>query len=193
MQWQISFLGGFTAHHDARFSLDNIGWDGRYGIQFTTALPHGLGFKMGLEHDSSHLGDEYMERTGRKRIGYTRQELNAGASWFVDEHWRTYAEAGFAFSMGDRQLQEPWRAQIGIEYESSPLFGGPLRWYTAIDSQAMQERQWRVDLAVQTGIAAHSLGRTFRIGVEWYNGRPPVGEFFQYTERSLGVGVWMDI
>ncbi len=192
-QWQVSLIGGFSAQFDSGHSLDNIGWDGHYGIVVTEAAGS-LALKLALQHDSSHVGDEYIERTGRQRIGYTRQDVAVGASWLADEHWRIYSETGWAFSMGNEFLQKPWRGQLGCEYESRPLFGsGLLRWYTAIDSQSMQERDWRIDVAVQTGLVSHSAGRTWRLGLQWYNGRPPMGEFFQFTERSLSLGIWIDI
>src|SRR5512134_3712215 len=77
--WQFDVEGGFNAQFDQDHSLDNIGWDGRYGLSVATARTDRLAFKFGVLHDSSHVGDEYIERTGRTRIGYTRHELAAGA------------------------------------------------------------------------------------------------------------------
>lgn len=192
--WQLSILGGFNDQNDVRNSLDNIGWDGRYGLLYMTAPQPSLAFKFGVLHVSSHVGDEYAERTGRRRIGYTRQELAAGVSWFMAERWRLYAETGRAFFMSTRQLQEPWRWQSGLEYESPPvMWRHRLAWYAALDVQAMQERDWRADVSFQSGVVARSAGRTWRLGAAWYNGRPMIGEFFQYTERYLSVGLWIDI
>ena len=191
--WQISLLGGFNDQNDVINSLDNIGWDGRYGILFMTAPRPGLAFKFGLLHVSSHVGDEYMERTGRKRIGYTRQELAIGASWYATDRWRLYAETGKALSTTNRD-QDPWRGQFGLEYESAPvLWRRRAAWYAAVDVQAMQERDWRCDISFQTGFLVRATGRTWRLGGAWYNGRPMIGEFFQYTERYLSVGLWIDI
>lgn len=191
--WQLSLMGGFNDQNDVAHSLDNIGWDGHYGLLITTASEAGPGFKLGLLHVSSHVGDEYMQRTGRLRIGYTRQELAAGVSWFTDRRWRWYAETGRAFSLGNPDLQKLWRAQAGVEYESSPLFWKHVSWYAALDSQSWQERDWRIDVAIQTGLVVHSTGRAWRLGAEWYNGRPPIGEFFQNTERYISFGLWIDI
>lgn len=192
--WEVSLVGGFNDQNDVLHSLDNIGWDGHYGLLATAAPLSGLAFKFGLLHVSSHVGDEYMERTGRRRIGYTRQETAAAVSWFFSEHWRIYLETGRAFSMSNSELQEPWRGQLGLEYESTPLlWKRRIAWYAAMDSQSMQERGWRVDLSVQTGLVVHSAGRTWRLGLQWYNGRPPIGEFFQNTERYASLGLWIDI
>lgn len=192
--WELTLIGGFNDQNDVRHSLDNIGWDGHYGLLATAVPLHGLAFKFGLLHVSSHVGDEFLERTGRLRIGYTRQEVAAGASWFFSERWRLYTETGRAFFMGNRDLQEPWRAQVGLEYESAPkLWNRRMSWYAAVDSQSMQERDWRVDVAVQAGVVVRSAGRTWRIGLQWYNGRPPISEFFQSTEQYMSFGLWIDI
>jgi hypothetical protein len=192
--WQAGLEGGFNAQFDADHSLDNIGWDGRYGLVITTAQSRQWAFKFGLLHDSSHVGDDYLERTGRKRIGYTRHELAAGASWFPDKRLLMYGEAGWGYELSNTQLQEPGRIQFGLAYEPFPaLEKDRMGWYGAADLSAMEERSWRVDRSLQTGVVARSDGRTWRFGIEWYRGRPPIGEFFQATEEYVSVGLWIDI
>ena len=88
--WQADIEAGFTGQFDIEHSLDNIGWDGTYGFLLSTAFENGIGVQLGTKHISSHVGDEYAERTGRRRIGYTREELVAGAAWSFDDRWRTY-------------------------------------------------------------------------------------------------------
>jgi len=189
--WQISLEGGFNAQFDIDHSLDNIGWDGRYGLVATTAISDQWAFKFGVLHDSAHMGDEYMERTGRKRIGYTRHELAAAASWFPHTGVRTYVEAAWGYELSNDQLQKPGRIQLGLEYESAPK--DRISWYGAADLSAMEERDWRVDHSLQAGLAVHKDDRTWRFGIEWYRGRPPLGEFFQYTEEYVSLGLWVDI
>lgn len=192
--WQFDVEGGFNAQFDADHSLDNIGWDGRYGLSVATAKTGRLAFKFGVLHDSSHVGDEYMERTGRTRIGYTRHELAAGVSWHPFGRFRTYAEGAWGYELSNEELQEPGRGQFGIEYESPPLlWDSRMGWYAAADFSAMEERDWRLDYSVQVGHVIHAQGRTWRFGAEWYQGRPPIGEFFQYTEQYLGLGLTIDL
>jgi hypothetical protein len=192
--WQASVEGGFNAQFDADHSLDNIGWDGRYGLVVTAGRAGGAAFKMGVLHDSSHVGDEYLLRTGRGRIGYTRHEVAAGFSWTITERWRTYAEAGWGYQLSNSSFMDPGRGQVGLEFDGCR---GPRErcrgWYGAVDLSAMEEREWHVDTAVQAGLAGHFQGRIWRIGLEWYRGRPPLGEFFSYTESSLSIGIWLDV
>jgi uncharacterized protein DUF1207 len=195
--WQVDFLGGFNALIDADHSLDNMGWDGRLGLFVTTGKPRGTAFKFGALHHSSHVGDEFIARTGRARIEYTRHEISAGVSFPFDEHgehWRNYIEGGWGFRLRNTELMKPGRGQMGMEYESCrDPHEHCTGWYSAVDLSATEERNWRLDTAAQMGVVAHADGRTWRIGVEWYQGRPPIGEFFLYTERYIGLGLWLDV
>ncbi len=191
--WQLTLVGGFNDQNDVGIHLDNIGWDGHYGLMVNIAPQSGLAFKLALLHISSHVGDEFAERTGRTRIGYTRQEAAAGISWIISKRWRIYSEAGDAFDLGNEELQKKWRTQHGLEYESGPwLWKGRIAWYAGVDVQRMQERNWHNDTAAQLGLVLRSLGRTVRVAVSLYNGRPPIGEFFQHTESYRSYGLWID-
>ncbi len=57
----------------------------------------------------------------------------------------------------------------------------------------MQERDWKVDLAFQTGLFLPTGHRMHRVGIEVYRGRPPMAEFFQDTEFHITLGIWVDI
>lgn len=187
-----SFLGQFDLDH----SLDNIGWDGLYGLFFTWADGGGWALKFGAHHDSSHVGDEYAERTGRRRIGYTREEAVLGVSRQFSGRWRLYGEAGRAYHRSNKELMDLWRGQVGLEYEPPRrLWDGRMGWYAAADCSFFQERDWRGNIALQLGlvIPRDDIGRRYRFGVEYYRGRSVIGEFFQNDEASLSVGFWWDL
>ncbi len=192
--WQVSLEAGLDAQFDTERSYDNIGWDGNAGFLLTGTPGQGLALKVGMLHSSSHVGDEYIERTGRRRIDYTRHEFVAGISLAADEHWRTYAEAGWGYYLRNEAVQEPGRIQIGMEFESGrSLWKELLGWYAALDISAMEEREWRVDTSLQLGIMLGSGGRTWRLGIEYYDGRPTMGEFFQDNESYVSLGLWLDV
>jgi Protein of unknown function (DUF1207) len=191
--WQVSISAGFDALFDAPNELDVIGWDGNYGLTVTTATEGRLALKAAVLHVSSHLGDEYQDRTGRTRINYTREELAVGSSWRLTRGWRAYGETGVAYK-NRSELQEPWRLQGGIEHESQPtVWGSRFAWYAAADFSAMEERGWRLDTALQGGILTRTNGRTFRLGVGWTDGRPTIGEFFQESESWFTFGIYVDL
>ncbi|MBZ0115216.1 MAG: DUF1207 domain-containing protein [Thermoanaerobaculia bacterium] len=192
--WQISFDAGIDAMFDFERSLDNIGWDGNYGLSVTTSDGGPLSWRFGLLHTSSHVGDEYAERTGRLRIGYTREELLLAVSWAVAPEWRTYFEAAWDPSPGSEALQEPWRLQTGLETERpGRLWSQRLGWYCALDVSSLQELDWQLDAALQIGIFLDSAGRRWRTGFEIYDGRVPIGEFYRTSETYVTVGLWVDL
>jgi hypothetical protein len=148
-----------------------VGWDGNYGLTVTTASSSPLAWKFGLQHVSSHIGDEYVARTGRERLNYTREELNVGAAWRWSPNWRAYGETGVAYYRGDPVLK-PWRIQSGVEYESRlGLCSHRFACYAAADA-----RPCRSGLASgqdrHVGIVIRSVG-TSRLFLEWHDGRPP--------------------
>ena len=191
--WQVSISAGLDVVFDSDHKLDAVGWDGNYGFLVTTAAGGPLSFKVAVLHQSSHLGDEYAERTGRTRINYSREELALGVSWRLTPRWRAYGEAAAGYRTRYEE-QEPWRSQGGVEYESRPaLWGGRFAWYMAADLSAMQERAWRLDTALQGGIVTRANGHTHRFGVGWTDGRPTIGEFFQQSEGWFTFGWWIDL
>jgi hypothetical protein len=191
--WQASITGALHALFDSQRRNDAIGWEGTYGFALTTASAAPLALKVALQHMSSHLGDEYVERTGRTRINYDRGEVAFGGSVRLSRGWRTYVEAGVGY-VNRAEGQEPWRGQAGVEYESrAMLWGGRFAWYGATNVAAMQERAWRVDTAVQGGLLTRAHGRIYRIAAGFTEGRPTVGEFFQHSERWFTVGFYIDL
>ena len=192
--WQLSFEGGLDAQFDIEHSLDNIGWDGNYGLVVTTTVKPGTNLKFGTVHTSSHLGDEYMQRTGRTRIGYLREEILLAVDQRLGKWIRIYVEGGFSYARGDSHQEKPGRLQTGVEWEKTrPLGAGRAGWYLAADFSAMEERNWKVDTALQAGLISRSPTRAWRLGATFYRGRPTLSEFFDKTQ-TLGIfGLWVDL
>ncbi|WP_460595847.1 DUF1207 domain-containing protein [Geomonas sp. Red276] len=190
---QLGFIGAYDGLYDIRKQLDSIGWDGDYGLELSGRWSRALGGMLSLHHRSSHLGDEYIQRTGRKRIGYTREEIAGGVSVAPFEGWHLYAETGWGAWLGNRSVMKPWRLEGGVEYQSPQKYlGNRVGYYAAFDTTSMEERDWRGDLSLQAGLYMRSFGRLWRLGGGFYHGRPTVGEFFTATEEYLNVGFWME-
>jgi hypothetical protein len=192
--WQFGMEVGFVGEFDLDRNYDNIGWDGIYAFLFTAPLTEAVRIKLGTGHRSSHVGDEYMERTGRRRINYTRQERLAGLSWYFTPVWRVYGEYGRAYEINNKELQKPGRAQAGLEYQPKrPWRDGQLGWYAALDVSATEERDWHVDPALRVGYVLEADGRRWSLGAMFYRGRPTIGEFFQHTESFVGISVGLEL
>jgi hypothetical protein len=194
--FQLSLHGTFLGMFDRAHSLDNIGWDGLYGLDLNWRHQSGLALKLGLHHDSSHVGDEYKERTGRQRINYTRQEYVLGLSLPIFSTLRVYGEAGFAFDLRNEAFQEKWRVQSGLEIEADDgLFNGRMGYYAGLDLVAFEESDWEPEITVQAGLTVPTaqLPRRFRIGLEYRDGRSLIGEMARFEETSLAFGIWIDL
>jgi hypothetical protein len=191
--WQVDGHMGFYAEFDRENSTDNLGWDGIYGLDVTVPAGERLVLQLGMAHDSAHLGDEYIEQTGTPRIDYTRQEVNLGARLRLVRAWSAYAEYGHGFDLRNEELQEPGRAQGGLEGE----FGLPLEHfcgYAALNLDAYEEDAWDVSSSLQLGVRPLSApgGAVWRFGLELYDGRSPLAELFQHEEAWIGVCFTVD-
>lgn len=193
-RWYVAIEAGFYGQFDMENSLDNIGWDGIYGLIASTELTEVVDLKAGIMHVSSHVGDEYAERTGRTRIDYTREEAVVGISWELGPGWRAYGEGAWAYVTRNDRIQDPGRLQLGAEYEDPDgLRGGRWGWYLAANLNMMEEEGWSPDTSIQGGVIVPSGDRRWRIGLSYYDGRVPIGEFVQDEERFLALGLWLDV
>lgn len=192
--WQVIFLGGLRGEFDGDNKMDNVAWEGIYGLQGVFSYHKDIAWHFGTKHYSSHVGDEYIERTGRTRIKYTREELRAGLSWIFQDHYTLYSDIAYAFSLRNAGLQDHGRVQIGLQYEKPAVFmDGRVGWYSALDISAYEEDDWGSNIAFQAGFDLPIHNRRWRLGIEYYDGRSQYGEFFQNKEKYAGIGIWMNL
>lgn len=193
--WQVGIEAGFNAQFDIENGYDSIGWDGILGLLVSTAWDNGLSFQAGGRHRSAHIGDEIIERTGRSRIEYTREEILAALSWKFWNRWRVYGEGAWAYTINNSELQERPRAQGGLEYERIEAFGRHRRggWFAAVNASSWQEKDWQVDTSVLAGIVFRSGERRWRLASGYHRGTVPLGEFFRDDETYLSLALWLDL
>jgi hypothetical protein len=186
---------GYLAQFDRESATDNIGWDGLYGFHLAWQANADLVLRVGMSHDSSHLGDEYIENTGATRIQYTRQEYLIGMRYAPSSIVSTYAEYGYGYDLRNEDLMEVGRAELGLEVEPEPMWWNRrLAPFAALDVSAYEEDDWDENFTVQVGVVHPAAGGGhWRVGFEYYDGRSPIGEFFQYRERHLAFGLWIDL
>lgn len=190
---QLDFEGGFFAHFDLDNGLDNTGWDGLLGLTVSWKPSAELALRFGRLHDSAHLGDEYIERTGASRRDATREEWILGASWSPEGAWRLYGELGL--SSPEEEFQEPARVQAGVEYLGSRrFFGTRMTWYAAADLRAMEEWDWDTRVALQLGwLLPTGRGTSrYRFAIEAVDGRSVLGELARHDESWVGIGWYFD-
>jgi hypothetical protein len=193
--FQLQIGAGIFAQWDAKMAQDGIGLDGVYHVLGTWTMGHSLAFRLGLNHMSSHISDEYIENTGQERIGYTREEIAGGVSYILAKHWRTYADVGYFYPENITPPRERWRLQGGLEYESDLIFfDGFAGWFAALDAKSYEEDDWDISTNLQVGIfmPQRYLSRVHRVALEFYHGRSPMGEFFQNEESHIALGWWLE-
>lgn len=190
--WQLSFEGGFAGQFDMTWSWDNTGWDGFYGLYLNRMITPNFGFRIGSQHDSSHIGDEYSERTGRKRIRYTREEGIFGVSWKFRPHVTGYAEVGVGNGLAGSVTS---RLQLGVQYVSEVKFWkGRASHFAAIDLRTFEETDWSTRLTAQAGywIPVGDRSSVHRVAIEWGTGRSVMGQFLWEKETWFSIGWYYD-
>jgi Protein of unknown function (DUF1207) len=193
-EWQVIGEAGIQGQFDKEYVADNIGWDGIYSLYYAHRLDTRSAWRIGSKHISSHVGDELIERTGRVRINYTREELRLGFAYNLAAQLLTYVDGGYAYNLGDKPLQAPWRLQLGMQLERpNRIWENQLGWYAAADLSSYEENDWQRNLTVQLGLSAVRGEHTWRFGIEYYHGRSVLGEFFQDREQYVGAALWIDI
>lgn len=192
---QFDVMAGWMGVFDIGNSQDNIGWDGLYGYFFTFSNGSGFAAQLGTKHRSSHVGDEYIENTGRSRVEYSRNEHVLGLSLEGLRYFTFYGEGGYGTDLRNPDLQERWRVQGGFNFENDKaFFGGKSGYYAALDLTSYQESDWNVDTTAQLGLVfpKPSFGEAWRLGLEYRRGRALIGEFFPYDETYIALGLWID-
>ena len=191
--WQITAGGGFHGQFDPVSSEDNVGWDGMFSVSLEMRQNEALAHRIGIHHISSHIGDELIERTGIVRKNYTRQEIRYGLMWFIIPHWQSYFELGKGYDLRNKDIQKQWRSELGIQYENEKYWRSDFGWYMGADFSSYEENNWDINTSLHVGILTKVDDRRYRFGFEFYEGRSTLGEFFLNKEKSIGLGIWVDI
>lgn len=168
---------------------------------YRLGLPMSFGWrryqtKFGFYHVSSHMGDEYLINTGpaaiANRINYVTNSIVWGNSYQWNEAIRTYIDAAWAFNFDGGA--RPWQFQFGAEY--SPICATGFRGspFVAANGHILQALNWGGNIVLQVGWQwrAKDYGNLLRFGFQYLEGMTPRYEFFQNSERQLGLGVWYD-
>jgi hypothetical protein len=150
-------------------------------------------FELFLYHESSHLGDELIDRGDRRRIDYSREAVRL--LWAHDFDWlRLYGGPSVNFHANPAAIEEKITLQVGAEH-AFEMNGWPL--YLALDLQAKEENDWETNVAAQLGLdlgdSANGIYKRQRIFIEYFQGNSNMGQFFDQRERYvlLGFGLFI--
>jgi hypothetical protein len=121
--------------------------------------------KLHYRHLSSHPGDEFIERTGRRRIGYTREDFTLGVAWEPLPGATVYGEGGVGIHDGAGRKDAVYfqfGAQNGDDDPGITVQGALL-----------------VPLA--------RPGQQFRLALEFHTGCVLIGESSEFNENYLAL------
>jgi hypothetical protein len=169
--------------------------DYRAGLPLTFACGPWHG-KIGYEHTSTHLGDETLERTGRRPFDYIKDELVVGVGrWLCDDSLRVYGMAGWAFFLDVPGTSDPFRFDLGFEWYKRRATGARGQPFAAGNVEFNGAVGYNPALSLQAGWQWRNPDRRLsqlRVFGQYYAGRSPYGMFFQDRESWFGVGVALD-
>ena len=190
--WQLSFEGGFAGQFDITWSWDNTGWDGFYGLYLSRMISPDFGFRVGSQHNSSHIGDEYSERTGRLRTRYTREEAVVGVAWAFRPKTTLYSELGWGNGIRGSMT---FRLQGGVQFVSDRRYWKDrASHFAAVDVRTYEETDWSTRLTIQAGlwIPIGDAGAVHRLAIEYGTGRSVMGQFLWEYETYFALGWYYD-
>ena len=186
--WQVDMQGGVLPRLTAS-QQDLISVDYRIGI-LNTWRQGPFAVKVGYDHLSSHLGDEFLlANPGLVRINYARDAFVLGAAFDAHQNIRVYGEIGVAASVAGGA--EPVEFQYGVEY--SPTCPGVAP-FLAVNAHLRQEFNFGGSFNILGGWqcrSAHS-DHVFRVGGQYYKGKSLQHSFFGKNEELAGLGMWID-
>lgn len=152
-----------------------------------------VSFKGALFHRSSHLGDDYIRRTGDTGFRSSMEGLDVQAALEPCPFARAYAGAEYLLHVVPSPAR--WSLQSGLEASTDDLRWSkrvPTSLFLAEDVQWRERVRWNPDshtvAGVKIGFAA-SPARAVRVGVGYFDGHSPFGEFFarrtHYADLSI--------
>jgi hypothetical protein len=187
---QDFFAVVFSRFADDRTDTAN---DFRFGAPLTFACGDWSG-KIGYEHTSTHLGDDFIRLSGQSKQGLIRDEIVLGAAYRFWNQLRIYGQFGYALSMSSPEGKKPSRFDWGIEWSQQQNTGWRGQPYAAFDMELREEQDFHPNLSTQLGWQWRGNGNipSFRMAVEYYDGKSPYGQFFRDREEWVGFGVFID-
>lgn len=191
-RWEVGAQAGVFSIFDLRAeSHDLINADYWFGIPFS-ARWGGFSTIFRIYHQSSHLGDEFLLRTGTDRVNLSYDAVDLIPSFDLGDWGRVYLGGGYLFSRDPSDLK-PAYVQYGAELESPVAFWGWLRPVAALDMKRFQEESWSSDYSARVGFQFENAkifkSRRLLLLGEYYKGNSPNGQFFPSKIEFWGVGL----
>jgi hypothetical protein len=188
---QLSVTAAIFAQFDlGAESLDLINAD--YIIALPLVFRHG-GFstRLRLQHQSSHLGDEFLLREQPERINLSFESLELTLS----QGFGPVRIYGGGERLFNREPEDLAALVVHAGIELRPLRHAPTGLVAALDVKSSEEQEWKPAWSARAGLElawARDPGhppRRVRLLGEFYDGPSPYGQFYREQLRYVGVGL----
>jgi hypothetical protein len=184
----------FGVVHTRLSPQDLMAADYRFGVPITFRWEDWHG-KIGYEHTSTHLGDEYQRNTGVLPYNFSKDELVTGLGrYFLDRSLRVYGQVSYAFSQDLLNDPNRFRFDSGFQYVV-PNWGSSGSPFVAAHADFQGVLGFNPNINLQAGWLWRNPTQRLanaRVFVEYYRGRSPYGQFAFVREDFYGVGAALD-
>lgn len=146
-----------------------------------------------LYHTSSHLGDDYIVRTGVPVVKHAWDILRILNSFEWTPNVRMYGGYSYIFRTLPSDRRNTFQA--GLELQTG-LKAKHWRYFWATDFQSWERVDWNPMVNTQLGITwtpSELSPRTATFYVEYGTGRMPHGQFYKRSESRWTMGVRLTI
>lgn len=154
----------------------------RVGVRLRAALGE-LEARAELYHVSSHLGDEFLVRTGREPISTSREGVELLVGGRPTGSLRLYGGPGLL--LRSTEELDPASLRLGAEWLPDGPRWGPFRPYAAGELFTWQEVGWDPLLAAEAGLV-FGAGR-YRVGLVAGAGPSRAEQFLREDETLYGL------
>lgn len=181
----LQLAGAVAAGVSSRFDLEGRGNElveahYRVGVRLRARL-RGAAARLEAYHVSSHLGDEFVERTGRTPISTSREGLELLLQARPAPGLRVYGGPGVLV----RSTRDLGAASLrgGAEWRGGGPDGDALVPYVSVEAFSWQELGWDPMLAAEAGVALG--GGRFRLAAVAGAGPSRAEQFLREARESL--------
>ena len=192
-EWELGIQAGvFSIFDVSAESIDLVNADYRVGLLSSYRNGPFSGF-IRIEHQSSHLGDEYLlNNPGVTRVNLSYEEVDVKLSYQVLPWLRIYGGGGYIVHRFPEDLGRG-TTQWGIELVSTRTFlGGRLRPVAYGDFQCNVRTNWQIGQSIMAGVQFENArigDRQVQLLAEYYGGPSPDGQFYTQRASWYGIGI----
>ncbi len=187
----------FNVSTQARFSLSDpksslISNDWVVGFDVSGRVGN-VDLAVQLFHESSHLGDEYAERFGARRLDWTREVAMA---WIGVRAGQAKVRAAVGSVLIDQLGLERPLAAFAIDYRGRDGFVGrtPARLIAGIYTEGAAATSWRLGTTFRLGIELGAVaGNRMAIALVAHDGLSTQRQFYREESRYLGGEIRFDL